>query len=294
MVTIVERKRNRQKFYYLYHDKTEGKRKQYDEYLGKKIPKNIEEKKKKFLLRIERDEWIPKLNEIREKFQKEKEKIPAEIQEKNLKAFSVEFTYNTQRIEGSTLTLKDTSLLLEDGITPTNRLSKDVKETEDHHKVFLKEMKLSKELTLKSVLKWHKDLFKQTEPGFAGILRNYDVTITRTKFKPPTWTKMLLMMPQFFKWYKGNKKLLHPVELAALVQLKFITIHPFGNGNGRTSRFMMNIVLNKYGFPLFNIGYRDRSSYYNALERSQVTENEIYFLKWFMRRYFKTYKKYLN
>jgi len=294
MVTIVERKRGKQIFYYLYHDKTKGKRKQFDKYLGKTIPKDVEEKKKEFLLQIERDEYILELKKIKENYSKEEEKIPIEIQEKNLKAFSVEFTYNTQRIEGSTLTLKDTSLLLEDGITPTNRLNKDVKETVTHHKVFLESMKSSQELTLKLILKWHKELFNETEPGIAGKLRNYDVTVTGTKFKPPTWTVALEMLPKFFQWYKKNKKILHPVELAALVHLKIVTIHPFGNGNGRTSRLMMNYVFNKFNYPLLNIGFSYRRSYYNALERSQVTGNEIYFLKWFMKRYVKTYKKYLN
>lgn len=293
MVTVVERKRGNQVFKYLYHDRTTGKRKQFDKYLGKKIPEDIEEKKKEFLLEIERDEWIPQLKKIAKNFQKEQKKIPIEIKEKNLKSFSVKFTYNTQRIEGSTLTLKDTALLLEDGITPSNKPNKDVIETEIHYKVFVEAMNSSKEMTLKLVLKWHKELFSKTEPGIAGKLRNYDVVIVRSKFKPPPWEEALIMLPKFFQWNKQNSKILHPVELAALVHLKIVTIHPFGNGNGRTSRLMMNYVLNMFDYPLLNIGYSDRRSYYNALERSQTKKNEIYFLQWFMKRYLKIYKKYL-
>lgn len=63
---------------------------------------------------------------------------------------------------------------------------------------------------------------------------------------------------------------LHPVELTALVHLKFVTIHPFGDGNGRISRLMMNFVLNKKEYPMFNISYEGRTSYYNELERSQI------------------------
>ena len=91
----------------------------------------------------------------------------------------------------------------------------------------------------------------------------------------------------------ANKIKLNPVELAALVHLKFVTIHPFGDGNGRTTRLMMNHVLNKFDYPLLDIDYDDRRSYYNALEKSQTKDDELPFLKWFIKQYFKTYKNYL-
>lgn len=293
MVNVVKRRKGNQDYYYLYHDSKKDTRKQHEVYLGKVIPENIDERKKEFALEIEREEWLSDLEKIHKNYNKEQNKTPPSIREKNLKAFSVKFTYNTQRIEGSTLTLKDTTLLLEDGLTPSNRPSRDIKETEIHQKLFLEVIKQKEDLSLKVVKKWHKRLFTQTKPDIAGLLRDYNVGIGGSKFTAPPHTAVKLLVDGFFKWYNANKTKLNPVELAALVHLKFVTIHPFGDGNGRTTRLMMNHVLNKFDYPLLDIDYSDRRSYYNALEKSQTKDDELPFLKWFMKRYFKTYKNYL-
>jgi Fic family protein len=102
------------------------------------------------------------------------------------------------------------------------------------------------------------------------------------------------MLTEFFKWYKKNKDGLHPVELAALVHLKLVTIHPFGDGNGRITRLVMNFVLNRKKYPLFDITYENRNSYYNALQRSQVKKDDKIFLQWFVKRYTKEYERYLK
>jgi Fic family protein len=142
------------------------------------------------------------------------------------------------------------------------------------------------------VKSWHKKLFSQTKPDIAGRLRDYEVRIGGSKFIPPPHTAVNLLVSGFFKWYNANKNKLNPVELAALTHLKFVTIHPFGDGNGRTTRLMMNHVLNKFDYPLLDIDFGDRRSYYNALEKSQTKDDDLSFLKWFMKRYFKTYKRY--
>ncbi len=289
MVNVVKRRIGTQDYYYLYHDSKKDKRKQHEVYLGKVIPEDIEDRKKNFGLDIERKEWLPELEKIYKNFKKEQKTIPLSIKEKNLKSFSVKFTYNTQRIEGSTLTLKDTTLLLDDGISPSNKPNNDIKETEIHQKVFLDVIKQKDDLSLTVVKKWHKKLFVQTKPDIAGLLRNYNVGIGVSKFTPPPHTAVKLLVDGFFKWYNTSKKKLNPVELAALVHLKFVTIHPFGDGNGRTTRLMMNHVLNKFDYPLLDIDYGDRRSYYTALEKSQTKDDELPFLKWFMKRYFKTY-----
>lgn len=102
------------------------------------------------------------------------------------------------------------------------------------------------------------------------------------------------MLKEFFHWYHNNKNKINPVELAALVHLKFVTIHPFGDGNGRVSRLMMNFVLNKFDYPMFDINYIDRRSYYVALERSSLKNNDVLFLQWFMKRYVKGNNEFLN
>jgi Fic family protein len=102
------------------------------------------------------------------------------------------------------------------------------------------------------------------------------------------------LLKEFFDWYNKEKKNIHPVELAALVHLKFVTIHPFSDGNGRISRLMMNFALKDNNFPLLDIQYIKRAGYYNALERSQIKNDENIFIQWFFRRYLAEYKKYLR
>jgi len=87
---------------------------------------------------------------------------------------------------------------------------------------------------------------------------------------------------------------MHAVELAALVHLKLVTIHPFADGNGRISRLMMNFVLNKHGFPMLNIPYEKRAGYYGALERSQTKKEDSIFLQWLFKRYLKEHSKFLK
>ena len=293
MVTVVTRQKGNQNYYYLYHDSKKGKRRQREEYLGKIIPADINNRKKNFALELARDEWTLILEKIYKNYKKAQNKTPTSIQEKNLNSFSIKFTYNTQRIEGSTLTLKDTFLLLDDGLTPSNKPYSDVKETEIHQKLFLDIIKQRQDLSLNVIKKWHKTLFVQTKPDIAGLLRDYNVGIRGSKFIFPPHTAVKSLLNGFFKWYNASKKTLNPVELAALSHLKFVTIHPFGDGNGRTSRLVMNHVLNKFDYPLLDIDYGDRRSYYNALEKSQTKYDDLPFLQWFMKRYFKACKNYL-
>ena len=109
---------------------------------------------------------------------------------------------------------------------------------------------------------------------------------------PPSPVEIQPLLRAFFRWYDRNKHSMHPVELAAGVHLRFVTIHPFADGNGRMSRMLMNFVLHQHGFPLLNIPYEGRRGYYNALERSQVKENDSTFIPWFFRRYLKEHSTY--
>ena len=129
---------------------------------------------------------------------------------------------------------------------------------------------------------------------FARKIRNHQVAISRSKFMPPMPAELDIELKDFFEWYNKNKDKLNPIELAALVHLKFVTIHPFSDGNGRISRLMMNFVLHKYGYPMLDIPYVKRSSYYTALERSQVKKDVSPFLNWFFRRYIQEYQKLLR
>ena len=220
--------------------------------------------------------------------------LPKEIREKQTEHFMIKFTYNTNRIEGGTLSYKDTAKLLHDNITPSNKPIRDIKEAENHKKVFYIMLNHKKDISLNTVLNWHYLLFKDTKPGIAGKIRTYQVGITGTEVQLPLPVEVNPLLREFFSWYDKNKNKLNPVELAALTHYKFVSIHPFGDGNGRISRLLMNFVLKKYGFPMLDISYNNRSSYYTALERSQLKENEQVFVQHIIRRYIKDYKSYLQ
>ncbi len=307
-MNIIERVKRGKIYYYLEHSYRFNNKVQLEsKYLGLEIPKNIEEIKVDFIEKINQKVWFDDINKIKNNFSKEFESFPKSAKEKYVENFLIKFTYNTQRIEGSTLTLKETARLLEDGITPRNKPFKDVKETEAHKVVFknmLKECSEEKssgtrnkvssreDLSLKLILKWHKQLFETVDLEIAGNIRKHPVAIAGSRFEPPQAPELDYLLRKFLQWYHNNKEKKHLVELAALVHLKFVTIHPFTDGNGRISRLLMNFILNRNGFPMLNIEYSNRDAYYNALERSQIKEQDRIFVQYIIKRYLKEYSKY--
>jgi Fic family protein len=295
MVSLKKKELGGKTYYYLSHTYREkGKVKYREVYLGTKQPRNLEKIKKKFLLSIYSEKWFSQFDRINLAYRKDLRRQPIEIKVKETETFAVKFTYNTSKIEGSKLTLRETGELLENGISPKGRPIRDIKEAEAHKKVFYEAIAYSKDLSLSVVLKWHAVLFGETKSRQAGRFRDYQVAISGSKFVPPTPVEIYPLITDFFKWYERNKAKTHPVELAALVHLKFVTIHPFGDGNGRISRLMMNFVLHKHGYPMLDILYENRSGYYTALERAQVKQEDNVFLQWLFKKYLKENKRYLQ
>ena len=286
--------KGKQEYYYLEHSYREGKKvKKKSLYLGKEIPKNILVVREKFKNEFYKEKYLDDIDKIKNNFEKQLKKTPKYAKEKELKTFGIIFTYNSQRIEGSTLTRKETADFLERGITPSRKPVQDLKEAEAHEKLF-QEMLKTPSMNFQKVILWNKKLLLETDEKIAGKIRNHDVRIARSKFIPPMHIELDFLLKEFFDWYTKNKKKVHPVELAALVHLKFVTIHPFSDGNGRTSRMMMNFVLKDNNYPLTDITYENREGYYNALESSNIENNENIFVEWFFKRYVKEYKRYLE
>jgi Fic family protein len=280
-------------YYYLEHTLRDNNKFTHKSmYLGRTVPKDIGKIKKQFIFEIDQQKWFKTFEKIRENYAAEVNRSPKSAREKELLAFSVRFTYDTQRIEGSTLTLRETAQLLEEGISPSGKPIADVKEAETHRKVFFEMLGSRKDLTLSRVLDWHWSLFKETKPDIAGKIRRHGVKISGSKFVPPSPVELQALLTDFFEWYNLSKRKINPVELAALVHLKFVTIHPFTDGNGRISRLMMNFVLQKHGYPMLNIDHKKRRAYYRALERSQLSEDDRIFATWFFRRYEREFRSY--
>ncbi len=295
MVELKKINKGNKEYYYLVHSYRQGKQvKKKQIYLGISIPKALDEKKKEFIQEFYKERFLGDIDKIKKNFNKQEELMPKSAKEKQKENFAIKFTYDSQRIEGSTLSLKDTADFLEKGITPNSKPINDVKEAEAHKKIFEDMMNYQKDLSLQIIMLWNKKLLEQTKQDIAGKIRPHAVGIARSKFVPPLAIEIEFLLKDFFDWYNKNKSKLHPIELAALIHLKFVTIHPFADGNWRISRIMMNFILKRHKFPLLNIPYTKRTSYYNALERSQMKKQEHIFVQWFFKRYLQEYKKYIK
>ena len=154
MVTIKRKKVGKITYYYLQHNVRKGSKVQSKEiYLGRKIPKNIEEIKGKLLKSIYEKEWYPLLERVKKGYSKEIKLMTRSSREKQMEIFATRFTYDTQKIEGSKLTLKETANLLEKGITPKDKPLEDVKEAETHKRLFYDELLIQKkDLSLNLIL----------------------------------------------------------------------------------------------------------------------------------------------
>ncbi|HOZ35700.1 MAG TPA: Fic family protein [archaeon] len=284
MVSVIEKKNGTKKAYYLHMTlRSKTGYKNLDKYLGIKLPADLRTKKLDFFIDSQQGQ-LEKISEQISKSNSQKLKMPKTVQENQLFDFAVKFTYNTNRIEGNTLSLKDSYLLLRDQISPQKSM-RDIKETESHQKLFLELIKKSQNITYQNLVNWHYFLFKDTKKDIAGKIRNYQVGISGCKFIPPSPAELSAELSGFFNWYNKNKEKYNPVVLAGLVHLRLVTIHPFGDGNGRITRLLMNIILSNNNYPLFIIDYKHRKSYYSALEKSQTKDDDSYFLSWFIKSY---------
>lgn len=294
MISIITKVVNNKTYYYLTHSfRKNGKIGKKEKYIGKELPKDIEKLKRQFITEIYKDRWFDRFDKIKTAVSKEESKTPLSARKKEIETFIIRFTYDTNKIEGSTLTLRETADLLEKGITPNAKPIGDVKEAEAHKNAFHEMLEYRKDISMQTILYFHKILFENTKEDIAGKIREHQVAIAGSRFMPPFPAEVYPLLTDFLKWYQKDKDNIHPVELAGLIHLRLVTIHPFADGNGRISRLMMNFVLHKYRYPLINIPYEKRDGYYKALERSQINDDENIFLQWFFKRYLKGYDRYV-
>ncbi len=272
-------------YYYLAHSfRSDGKVVHREKYLGKELPKNLEDIKEAFLHKCMQESVFKKLSSIQKNFRIEWKRYPESIKKEILIDLSISFTYNTNAIEGSTITLHETEDIIKRKIAP-NKPLRDVQETINHSKTFFKAINEKSELSTNMLLKWHKEIFLDTKPDIAGRFRDYLVRVG--DYRAPDWQDIDKLVKGFFEWLNKNKKTSHIVELAARAHYKFEKIHPFGDGNGRIGRLIIAYLLRKGNYPLLIIEYKKRKSYYHALSKS---END--FVNWFFRRYTGAHREY--
>jgi Fic family protein len=283
---LQKRRRGGQVYLYLVQSYREGGRvRKIEWYLGRRPPESLSALKEQLGQAVISRQWGRELTSVKTRYQENVRRMPEGIRAKEIESFAIEFTYDSNRIEGSSLTFRETASLLEHGITPSNRPLSDVQESLAHRAVFIAALSERGSFDRATFLHWHKKLFEVTKPQYAGVVRRHQVAIAGSKFLPPPGFELDRLLTEFFDWFGPAWRNLHPVVLAALVHLKLVTIHPFGDGNGRVTRIAMNYVLHRKGFPMLDIPYRRRAGYYAALERAQTGGDEFAFVRWFVRRY---------
>jgi Fic family protein len=214
-------------------------------------------------------------------------------------AIELEYTFESNRIEGNTLTLKETDLVINEGITISGKSMREHLEAINHKEAveYLKNLvEKNTELKERDILQLHNLILRGIDTENAGKYRNVQVMIKGSKHLPPQPYLVAKAMEDLIIWYRLNAKTLHPIILAAELSERLVTIHPFIDGNGRTSRLIMNLILLKHGYVIANIKGDDanRLNYYNCLESVQVSGKKEVFYSYVAEVEREALKRYLE
>jgi Fic family protein len=197
--------------------------------------------------------------------------LPASALSKIREGLNVEWTYNSNSIEGNTLTLRETRIVLEEGMTVSGKSLREHFEITNHHEAiaYLEEIvKPEYKIKERDILDIHALVMSKIEIEFAGRLRNGGVRIVGANFVPPNPLKVPAMLQELIDFVNINTMGLNDIVLATVFHHRFVWIHPFFDGNGRTVRLAMNLLLMRSGYPPAIILKNDRKKYYDALNQA--------------------------
>lgn len=214
-------------------------------------------------------------------------------------ALELEYTFESNRIEGNTLTLKETDLVINEGLTISGKSMREHLEAINHKEAidYIKYLiDKNSDISEREILSIHNLILRGIDPSNAGKYRTVQVMIKGSEHMPPAPYLVAKQMEDLLLWYHSNKNQLHPVVLAAEMHERLVTIHPFIDGNGRTSRLIMNLILLKHGYTIANIkGDSDsRMAYYTSLEKAQTKLDKEEFIELVAQYAFKAIERYLN
>lgn len=223
------------------------------------------------IIKTRLEEKLAKLNKLRP--------LPKSAVQKLREKFQIEMTYNSNAIEGNSLTLKETFLVINEGITVKGKPLKDHLEAKNHHAAleYLYDLiNKNKRHTISEMLirNLHQIIVQETDKEWAGRYRNANVIIGGAKHMPPDALQVPQKMRDLIGWLNSQKNKIHIIELSALLHHKLVHIHPFFDGNGRIARLAMNLLLMQAGYPLVVILKNDRKKYYDVLDKADSGKYE--------------------
>ncbi len=214
------------------------------------------------------DKEIIEIENLKDIYNKRVKELRKEEYERFQKTFFTELTYNSNAIEGSSLSLQETSLVINEGIVPEGKTLGEIYEARNHLEALKFLKRYNGELNEGFILKLHSIILRNISERFAGRYRVASVRIFGSDIKFPLSEKVPQLVKNLIYWYKKNKNKYNQLELATLISMKLVTIHPFIDGNGRVSRLVMNFLLSKGGYPWINIYNKQRQVYLQAVRKA--------------------------
>ncbi|MFD2762419.1 Fic family protein [Lentibacillus juripiscarius] len=187
----------------------------------------------------------------------------------------LEWTYNSNAIEGNTLTINETKVVLE-GITVGGKTMREHLEVINHRDAitYVEEIvKKNEPLSEWQIKNLHRLVLKEINDDYAGAYRDQQVFISGAELTPAPPFLIKEQMEQLMNWYEQETKRLHPITRGAMLHAIFVGIHPFIDGNGRVSRLLLNLELMKDGFPPIVIKVENRLDYYEALDKAHTQKD---------------------
>lgn len=200
--------------------------------------------------------------------------LPAEVVEELRHRYEVGLTHHSTAIEGNTLSQSETQIVIEKGITIGGKSMLEHLEVIGHKEALDFVIELAEAATPigeREIREIHALVMKGQDTGDRGRYRNLDVKAAGTEYVYPSHLRLPELMESFVSWL-GTADL-HPVDLATEAHLRFVTIHPFRDGNGRVGRLLMNLLLLRHGYPIAILRVQQRAEYIAALELAQSTDD---------------------
>ena len=226
--------------------------------------------------------------------------LPEEALKKIQDALDIEYTYESNRIEGNTLTLQETALVVNEGVTISGKSMREHLEAINHTEAisYIKDIaKQDIEISERTIKEIHALILHGIDRENAGRYRTVPVMISGSTHMPPQPYLIEKQMEDFilrFKQMEAEK--VHPVLIAAYLHDELVRIHPFIDGNGRTSRLLMNLYLLRHGYVIITLkGSNDaKVNYYKALEKSHTEQLPEDFQKLVIEAEIMALQKYLS
>ena len=217
---------------------------------------------------------------------------------KQIKAyFKISFTYTSNAIEGNTLSLSETKIIIEDGITIGGKPVKDHLEVigqANAYDLLFDIAQNEKDITEQTILKLHHMLYNNIDEAKSGKYRDCNVLITGSEYELPKHDKLPELMQEFCAEIPVKKENLHPVEFSAWLHERLVSIHPFIDGNGRTARLIMNLALLQAGYNIITIPPVVRNDYIFGLQEAQLKDNIQPFTNFISEMVLEAQKEYLR